>query len=245
MNPNLQTIGASRRALLALLVLAAILPGVAMAADDGRDAAAQIERDARRMQEEARRQMAESERTQREALRSQEQSIRRMEETQQRMEQSARERTAQAREEQGRSYTYIYPAPTSSPPVQAPQSGNPTPPLPEPIVPRVQPLEPLAPAAQTGSASFGGMELATVSDRLGDYFGVSSGVLVVRAGGASPSMLQDGDVILAIDGRVPTDAQHAARILRSYQAGERVRLRVQRDRRTVELDTTAPGGRGK
>jgi C-terminal processing protease CtpA/Prc len=90
---------------------------------------------------------------------------------------------------------------------------------------------------------FGGMEFATVSDRLGDYFGVDSGVLVVRAGADSPYGLQDGDVILSIDGRTPTDAQHAGRILRSYQPGEKVKLRVQRDRKAIDLDSTAPGRR--
>ena len=48
-------------------------------------------------------------------------------------------------------------------------------------------------------------------------------MLVVRAGADSPYGLQDGDVILSIDGRAPTDAQHAGRILRSYQPGEKVK----------------------
>ncbi|HUG73765.1 MAG TPA: PDZ domain-containing protein [Steroidobacteraceae bacterium] len=99
----------------------------------------------------------------------------------------------------------------------------------------------------TGTATgtpFGGMEFATLSEGLGKYFGVSKGVLVVRAGANSPYELQDGDVILSIDGRAPTNAQHAARILRSYQAGENVKLRVQRDRKAIDLNTSAPGGRG-
>src|SRR5690606_1205965 len=67
----------------------------------------------------------------------------------------------------------------------------------------------------------GGMEFATLSEQLGRYFGVTSGVLVVRAGAEAPFSLQDGDVILGIDGRAPTSAQHAGRILRSYQPGEK------------------------
>jgi S1-C subfamily serine protease len=98
-----------------------------------------------------------------------------------------------------------------------------------------------APLAGMGTGTpFGGMEFATLSEGLGRYFGVSTGVLVVRAGANSPYKLQDGDVILSIDGRAPTNAQHAARILRSYQAGETVKLRVQRDRKAIDLDTTAP-----
>ena len=56
-----------------------------------------------------------------------------------------------------------------------------------------------------------------MSEQLGGYFGVKTGVLVVRAGGNDTFKLQDGDVILAIDGREPSSAQHAGRILRSYQ----------------------------
>jgi len=89
---------------------------------------------------------------------------------------------------------------------------------------------------------FHGMEFATLSERLGSYFGVKSGVLVVRAGNNPAFKLQDGDVILAIDGREPNSAQHAGRILRSYQPGEKLTIRVQRDRKSQNLQVTAPGG---
>lgn len=94
-----------------------------------------------------------------------------------------------------------------------------------------------------GNTRYGGLEFATLSERLGSYFGVKEGVLVVRAGADAPFGLQDGDVILAIDGRAPSNAQHVGRILRSYQPGEKVKLRVQRDRKAIELDSTVPGGR--
>jgi S1-C subfamily serine protease len=89
---------------------------------------------------------------------------------------------------------------------------------------------------------FRGSEFATLSERLGSYFGVKSGVLVVRAGADSPFKLQDGDVILAIDGREPSSAQHAGRILRSYRAGEKLTLRVQRDRKAQNIEVTVPRG---
>lgn len=89
---------------------------------------------------------------------------------------------------------------------------------------------------------FHGIEFATLSERLGSYFGVKSGVLVVRAGSNPAFKLQDGDVILAIDGREPNSAQHAGRILRSYQPGEKLTIRVQRDRKAQNLEVTAPGG---
>lgn len=87
-----------------------------------------------------------------------------------------------------------------------------------------------------------GMELATLSERLGSYFGAKEGVLVVRAGDLDAWQLQDGDVILSIDGRRPENAAHATRILRSYQRGEKVKLEVLRERRNRTLDVTLPGG---
>ena len=90
---------------------------------------------------------------------------------------------------------------------------------------------------------FHGMEFATLSEQLGSYFGVKSGVLVVRAGSSQAFKLKDGDVILAIDGREPTSAQHAGRILRSYQAGEKLSIRIQRDRKAQNIEVTVPSGR--
>ena len=87
-----------------------------------------------------------------------------------------------------------------------------------------------------------GMELATLSERLGAYFGSKQGVLVVRAGGNEAWQLQDGDVILSIDGREPNSAAHATRILRSYQRGEKLQLRVMRERKERTLQVTLPGG---
>jgi S1-C subfamily serine protease len=92
---------------------------------------------------------------------------------------------------------------------------------------------------------FGGVEFASISERLGSYFGVKTGVLVVRAGANSPFKLQDGDVILSIDGREASNAQQAGRILRSYQPGEKLTLKVQRDRKALTIDATAPGGRDR
>jgi S1-C subfamily serine protease len=89
---------------------------------------------------------------------------------------------------------------------------------------------------------FRGLEFATLSEKLGSYFGVKAGVLVVRAGPNPAFKLQDGDVILAIDGREPTSAQHAARILRSYSDGEKFMLRVQRDRKAQNIEVTMPAG---
>jgi S1-C subfamily serine protease len=88
---------------------------------------------------------------------------------------------------------------------------------------------------------FEGMELADLSPGLGQYFGASQGVLVVRVPHDGESLkLQDGDVIQSIDGRTPEDSSHATRILRSYQAGEKIHLKVMRQKKSLELEGALP-----
>ena len=53
------------------------------------------------------------------------------------------------------------------------------------------------------------MELATLTPHLGSYFGSDKGVLVVRAPANGALQLEDGDVILAIDGADQRLARHA------------------------------------
>jgi len=88
------------------------------------------------------------------------------------------------------------------------------------------------------------MELATLTPRLGSYFGSDKGVLVVRAPADGALKLEDGDVILAIDGREPVSGSHATRILGSYQPGEKIVLRVLRQHKTLQLDAMLPPGSG-
>jgi S1-C subfamily serine protease len=90
-------------------------------------------------------------------------------------------------------------------------------------------------------AIFEGMELADLSPALGQYFGTGQGVLVIRVPHDGEFLkLQDGDVILSIDGRVPENGSHATRILRSYQPGEKIRLKIMRQKKTLELEGTLP-----
>jgi len=86
----------------------------------------------------------------------------------------------------------------------------------------------------------GDMELATLTPQLGRYFGTSKGVLVVRAPKAEGFKLEDGDVILSIDGREPSTGSHATRILSSYQPGEKISLQLMRDHKPLKLETTLP-----
>lgn len=88
------------------------------------------------------------------------------------------------------------------------------------------------------------MELASLTPHLGSYFGTEKGVLVVRAPTDGALKLEDGDVILAIDGREPTSGSHATRILGSYQPGEKIALRILRQHKTLELEATVPARAG-
>jgi predicted metalloprotease with PDZ domain len=87
---------------------------------------------------------------------------------------------------------------------------------------------------------FEGLELASITPKLGAYFGVNEGVLVVQAPKESAFQLEDGDVIQGIDGRKPDNGPHALRILRSYRSGEKLTLTVLRQRKPVTLSVTMP-----
>ncbi|MBV9696826.1 MAG: PDZ domain-containing protein [Gammaproteobacteria bacterium] len=88
------------------------------------------------------------------------------------------------------------------------------------------------------------LELATLTPRLGSYFGAEKGVLVVHAGADDVLKLQDGDVILSIDGRQPTSGSHATRILSSYQPGESFTLHIMRQHKALDLQATLPARPG-
>lgn len=83
-------------------------------------------------------------------------------------------------------------------------------------------------------------ELVTLTPDLGRYFGADKGVLVARAPGEASFGLKDGDVIVSIGGREPQSGTHAMRILRSYQPGESVELKILRDRRAQTLNAKVP-----
>jgi predicted metalloprotease with PDZ domain len=84
------------------------------------------------------------------------------------------------------------------------------------------------------------MELVTLTPQLGRYFGTDKGVLVVRASREQGYKLEDGDVILAIDGRQPTSGSHATRILSSYLPGEKIAIKLMRQHKMVNVEATLP-----
>lgn len=87
---------------------------------------------------------------------------------------------------------------------------------------------------------WGDAQFVTLTPGLGRYFGTEKGVLVAQAPRDKTLGLQDGDVIVAIGGREPQNSRHAMRILRSYQPGESIEIRVLRDRRAQTLTAKVP-----
>ncbi len=84
------------------------------------------------------------------------------------------------------------------------------------------------------------LELVAVNPDLGQYFGTTEGVLVVRVPRAGNLDLRAGDVILEIDGRVPRTPAQALRMLDSYEPGETVRLVVMRAKARTTLSLVVP-----
>jgi S1-C subfamily serine protease len=91
-----------------------------------------------------------------------------------------------------------------------------------------------------GEGVFGSAELVPMTPKLGQYFGTETGLLVVRAPDDSRLKLEDGDVIMDIDGRTPSNASHALRILSSYQAGEKLQLNILRAKKRMSFEVTVP-----
>jgi S1-C subfamily serine protease len=113
------------------------------------------------------------------------------------------------------------------------------------------PLPPLPPGAGNRmmfakrAGAFGAAELVSLTPQLARYFGTQEGLLVVRAPRDERLQLEDGDVIVDIDGRKPSSPSHALRILDSYQGGESVKLTVQRLQKPVTLTVPIPGPSGR
>jgi S1-C subfamily serine protease len=105
-----------------------------------------------------------------------------------------------------------------------------------PALPRIRPF----PMGMRDAGGFGTAELVELSPHLGQYFGIDKGLLVVRAPPDERLKLQDGDVIIDIDGRVPGGVTHAFQILRSYRVGETLRLHIMRQQKRIELPIEVP-----
>ena len=94
--------------------------------------------------------------------------------------------------------------------------------------------------ARSPGGGFGGVQLVDLTPGLGSYFGVEKGLLVVRGPQDARFKLQDGDVLLDIDGRTPSSIGHAFQILDSYHPGETVKLHIMRQKKRIEVAVAIP-----
>jgi membrane-associated protease RseP (regulator of RpoE activity) len=85
-----------------------------------------------------------------------------------------------------------------------------------------------------------GLELAEMNAGLGEYFGTAKGVLVLENPADSTLPLKAGDVILAIDGRVPATVGQARRIFGSYDSGDVAKFEIMRMKKKVTVTWTVP-----
>ena len=75
------------------------------------------------------------------------------------------------------------------------------------------------------------LELAPMNPGLGQYFGVTTGVLVINIPEGSQLNLRSGDVVTMVDGRRVSSPNQFFRILRSYDGDERFRFEIVRMKR--------------
>ena len=102
------------------------------------------------------------------------------------------------------------------------------------------PLGPLPAGALGLLAPWLDLELASLNPDLGAYFGTTEGVLVVKASKESTLQLKGGDVIVSVGDRAATSPAQTLRVLRSYEAGETVKLKTLRNRQTITIEARIP-----
>ena len=84
------------------------------------------------------------------------------------------------------------------------------------------------------------LELAPMNPGLGQYFGVTTGVLVINVPEGTTLNLKSGDVVTLVDGRRVSNPSQFFRVLFSYDPGEQFRFEIVRmKRREVVTGTLA------
>jgi S1-C subfamily serine protease len=84
------------------------------------------------------------------------------------------------------------------------------------------------------------LELAPVNEKLGSYFGVSEGVLVIDVPAKGSLGLAPGDVVTAVDGRKVSNPGQLMRILGTYEKNEEFKLQIMRQKRTETVTAKLP-----
>ncbi|MGD8340572.1 MAG: PDZ domain-containing protein [Gammaproteobacteria bacterium] len=107
-------------------------------------------------------------------------------------------------------------------------------------IPQVAPGLEIVRTLGFASSPWADMELVSLSEGLGRYFDTSEGLLVIRGPEDEAIDIQDGDVILSINGRTPNSPEHAIRILVSFEAGETIEFSIMRDGRRRSIEYSIP-----
>ncbi|MFN7213179.1 MAG: PDZ domain-containing protein [Lysobacteraceae bacterium] len=92
------------------------------------------------------------------------------------------------------------------------------------------------------SFRFSGLSLSNLDADLGRYFGTTQGVLVMRSINALPN-LRSGDVIQAVEGKAVNTPRDVMKTLYQSPTGDKVTLRVLRNRAAQDIVITVPEGR--
>ncbi len=110
---------------------------------------------------------------------------------------------------------------------------------PEPAVAPMPPMPSPAPFVWGGASTVvAGASLATVREELGDYFGVSNGLLVLRVGPGTPASrasLRDGDVIVRANGEEIESVQELREAISDVKGRQEMKLDVVRKREKIKL----------
>ncbi|MGI9078247.1 MAG: PDZ domain-containing protein [Gemmatimonadaceae bacterium] len=113
---------------------------------------------------------------------------------------------------------------------------------PEPSEPAVAPMPPMpspAPFVWGGASTVvAGASLAAVREELGDYFGVSNGLLVLRVAPGTPASragLRDGDVIMLANGEEIESVQELREAIGDARDRQEMKLDVVRKREKIRL----------
>jgi len=99
--------------------------------------------------------------------------------------------------------------------------------------------------ALTWSSGWLDLELVALNPALGEYFGTTDGLLVIRAPEDSELQVKGGDVILSVDARPVSSQAQLMRVLRSYDAGEDIKLDIMRQKRRTTLAVKVPERRAR
>lgn len=86
-----------------------------------------------------------------------------------------------------------------------------------------------------------GLQLAEIDDpALGEYFKTDRGVLVLRAGNDNGLQLLPGDVIIKVGGTEVSSPAEFMRVLKDFEAGDKLELNIKRKQKNQMLEMTMP-----